>query len=141
MVHITFYLLTTPTHTTSDTVCRLSAKAWREGFTVHIYVPDQHTRDALDNALWRWREDSFLAHDLLSDNTQTTSAPITLWQQLPKAQSDGLLVNLTPHTISQPQHFKRVCEIIAPDEEQQALSRTKFRHYQQAGFTPEVHRL
>lgn len=145
MPHVIFYLLTANAIRADDVACRLTDKAWHQGYWIHLQTDSAAASQQLDTHLWNWRECSFLPHSMLNpDLANQHEAPITIGHyDLPeKTQGSGLLINMNPAAPAfLPDHFRRICEIVSHNPQHIACAREKFRAYQQLGCMPETRRL
>lgn len=136
MPRIDFYILaaTQPAQRTHF-ACRLAARAWREGLSVWIRTPDHATSEQLDEALWTFDEGSFIPHGL---TPREGDNPIVIGD----APCPGaLLINLADSLADDWAERDRVAEIITADEATRQAGRNRYRDYQQAGATPQTHRI
>ncbi|MBD9485142.1 DNA polymerase III subunit chi [Pseudomonas sp. PDM14] len=114
--------------------CQLALKAWRAGMPVFVRAADQAQGEALDALLWSFRTESFVPHNLHSDDAQ---APVVIGIDETPAKSQGLLINLHPQLSAQLAQFSRVIEIVNQEPQLLALSRENFKLYRQQGFAPQ----
>ena len=114
--------------------CQLAQKAWRAGMPVFIRAADQEQSEALDALLWSFRVESFVPHNLHSEDAQ---APVVIGIDETPAKSQGLLINLHPQLSAQLAQFSRVIEIVNQEPQLLALSRENFKLYRQQGFEPQ----
>ena len=54
-----------PGRSPEQVACALAAKAFGQGYRVHLRAPDAAAAAALDALLWTFRADSFVPHQLL----------------------------------------------------------------------------
>lgn len=134
-MRVEFYVLSTATpEGRLRAACQLALKAWRAGMPVFVRGADQTQCEELDELLWRFKNDSFVPHDLHQHNPQ---APVVLGLDEPPATSQGLLINLNPALSPHLQQFGRVIEIVNQEPQLLALCRENFRLYRQKGYDPQ----
>jgi len=114
--------------------CRLTEKASRRGHQCYIYCEDGIATE-LDNLLWTYRPESFLAHNPKNQE----GAQICVASIPPSTQQTDILINLTDQTPDFAKQFNRVL-IIIPHENREAC-RDQYRHYKQQGNPIKVHNL
>jgi DNA polymerase-3 subunit chi len=136
MPRVDFYILALEgTEAREHFCCRLATRAWREGHTVQVRVADEAAAERLDNALWTFDEASFIPHgreSLDGDN------PIVI---SPAPAPGDLMINLTDALPDDWTTCTRIAEIISAEEPIRQTGRTRYRDYQQAGATPQTHRI
>jgi len=57
--------------------CRLTEKAFLQGYTVRLRAPDRDSAAALDRALWEFRRSSFVPH-ALAGSAQARDCPVCI---------------------------------------------------------------
>ena len=135
MPRIEFYVLpdTSPERRLS-VACQLARKAWQAGLPVFMRCVDDATCAMLDDLLWRFRDASFVPHDLYDDNPH---APVVIGIDSPPATTQGLLINLHPQLSADLDQFSRVIEIVNQSPELLNLCRDNFREYRRRGYSPQ----
>lgn len=134
-MRVEFYVLSTATPADRQrAACQLALKAWRAGMPVFVRGSDQAQCAELDELMWRFKNDSFLPHDLHQHNPQ---APVVLGLDDPPEASQGLLINLNPTLSPHLEQFSRVIEIVNQEPQLLALCRENFRLYRQKGYDPQ----
>lgn len=135
---IDFYLLTTDAADGRESFCcRLTEKAYREGYQVFILTGDTALTRALDLRLWTFRAGSFVPHAAAG---QADGEPVVIGEQPPSAALD-LLINLTAQCPEHWQRLSRIAEIATGQPDSLQLARERFRCYREAGAQPTYHRL
>ncbi|EAR23216.1 DNA polymerase III subunit chi [Nitrococcus mobilis] len=135
---IDFYVLTTVAAAARELFCcRLTEKAYRQGYRVFILTGDKALTQALDLQLWTFRAGSFVPHATLG---QADDEPVVLGEQPPRLAVD-LLINLAAHCPNHWQRLSRIAEIVTQQPESLELARERFRCYRNDGAQPTYHRL
>lgn len=114
--------------------CQLAAKAWRAGLPVFLRGADEAQCAELDELLWCFKGETFIAHNLYSDNP---SAPVVIGTEQAPLTPQGLLINLHPTIAEGCEQFSRIIEIVNQQPEQLELARENFRLYRQRGYAPQ----
>jgi len=109
--------------------CRLAYKACVRGERVHVHVDDSAAATDLDELMWQYPAECFIAHEL--DGAATTTAPVTIDHRARNEPSDALLINLSASVPTFASHFARVAEIVI--EADRADGRERYRHYRHDG--------
>ncbi|MCO6441424.1 MAG: DNA polymerase III subunit chi [Nitrococcus mobilis] len=135
---IDFYVLTTAAAAARELFCcRLTEKAYRQGYRVFILTGDKALTQALDLRLWTFRAGSFVPHATAG---QVDDEPVVIGEQPPTATLD-LLINLTAQCPEHWQRLSRIAEIVTQQPESLGLARERFRCYRNGGGQPTYHRL
>jgi len=127
-------------------VCRLLRKAAQAKARVVVTGPPEELKN-LDEALWTFSPQSFIAHCWSTDDLTKTQLSLVI------LQADGVAVMPTamPHhevllnlTSSMPQGyetFERVIEVVGLGEEDKTLARERWKTYSKRGYTLVKHDL
>ena len=141
MKRVDFYLLKSSTF--SDQIgfcCRLSEKALAQQNNIHIQTKDGIQSDALNEALWSFKADSFLPHTIGQDLHQTF--PITIDSQALAQQSKtqrDLLILLCSEIPRHHENFVRMCVVVPNQETDIQLAREQYKHFKKQGLTVNIH--
>lgn len=135
---IDFYLLTSEESEACERFCcRLTEKAYRQGYKVFILTGDKALTHTLDRHLWTFRAGSFIPHAVAE---QAEGEPVVLGEQPPDTTID-LLINLTAQCPDHWQQLGRIAEIVVQQPASLASARERFRCYRDGGVQPIYHRL
>ena len=121
-------------------LCRLLEKAVASGQQVYIQCRDDAEASHLDEYIWAFKPDSFIAHGCAGD---TNIAPVVLGHpntpedQLPKQRD--ICLNLSQQLA--PTVFQRIIEVVIQDPEMVLTTRQHYRSYQQQGRSMQYHKL
>ncbi|MFF7706008.1 DNA polymerase III subunit chi [Pseudomonas sp. NPDC007930] len=118
--------------------CKLVDKAWRLGHRIAVLCADSAQRSALDERLWAFKAEAFIAHSLLEDDAQ---APVALALSVPSGGQHDLLINLKDATPSGYEGYARLAEIVLDDPALRQAARDRFRFYRERGYALHNHRL
>ncbi len=139
MTKIEFYVLpnTNPTTETS-TVGRLAEKAFFMGHHIFILTRDEKHSRHLDRELWHFRPDSFVPHSLASKNPY--DCIVIDWANPPE-HMDDVFINLSGRVPDCFSRFRRLAEIVNPNESSLSASRDSWRFYRDRGYPLAKHDL
>src|SRR5690554_5713375 len=128
MTRVSFYLLnSTEPLARQDFVCRLAEKAYLQGYQVMIHTETLMQSHAIDEALWAFRADSFVPHQVLSaDNTIEAPVLISHHDTAPPKLMD-VLINLNPVQPLFFSQFERLAEIIDDNEDIKKQGRLRYQ--------------
>ena len=135
MTRISFYILkSNELEQRRAFACRLVEKIYHQGQQIYIHTDSVASSEALSQALWAVRPESFIPHDVMSaDNTESSPILIGQGDNVPPRLMD-VMINLTtehPMFFSQ---FERVCEIVDDDAAIKQAGRQRSQFYKQRGY-------
>lgn len=138
MAQVDFYILGAASpDAATQFACRLIAKAERLEHRVHVRMDNDAALEQLDQLLWTFRDDSFIAHDRWP--ADEVLARVTLGvaaDGLP--QGTEVCVNLAASVVPE---CPRIAEIIAANDADKAAGRERFSHYRERGCELQTHQL
>ena len=142
MTRVSFYILKSQDiHSRQQIACRLAEKAWREGHQVFIYTENAQQSAAMDEALWTFRPESFVPHQIL-ESANTIAAPVLIsHDNTPPPRLMDVLINLNAEQPMFFSQFERLAEIIDDDEQVKQYGRQRYKFYQDRGYPLETHHL
>lgn len=107
-----------------------------------VYVRTASADDAkqLDELLWTYRDDSFLAHQITAQ-ANAALAPIEIGVSDAPIRKTGVMVNLTKEIPDFYQEFNRVIEIVFDEPLVQQQARERFRQYREQGCELNTHKI
>lgn len=119
-------------------LCRLLRKVNAAGLSAWVRLPAADL-DALDQALWTFSQEDFLAHARVGDATEA-HAPIVLSDgPPPHRRGQQVLVNCLADIPAGFDQHDRVVEVVGDDEDERAQARQRWRQYMQWGYTLDRH--
>ncbi|GGI85916.1 DNA polymerase III subunit chi [Legionella impletisoli] len=108
--------------------CRLLEKAYLRNHRVFVFCNSEEDALYLDELLWTFKEDSFIPHNLQGEGPEPPP-PIQIgYRDEPRGFND-ILLNLAPSVPTFASRFKRIIELVAPDEKAKEISREHYRYY------------
>lgn len=141
MPKVDFYNL--PTTQMADCLlfsCKLINKAWRQLDNVYILCQNTEQRQQMNELLWQFQPNSFIAHDLVEENPES---PVILGYEgvdIPLT-SNKLLVNLSFTPPNSYQQFARIAEFVIDDPLLKDQARDNYRFYKTANCSLDYHTL
>ncbi len=140
-IRVDFYLLA-DNHNQPDSVglvaCRLLEKAYFKGHRIFVHCANEHDAHHIDELLWTFKESSFIPHNLQGEGPEPPPPVHIGFSKEPRGFND-ILLNLAAEIPVFYNKFKRIIEIVPPNEEQKALSRRRYQHYRAQGCTIHTH--
>lgn len=117
-------------------VCELAKRAFASEQPTLILARSREEAEALDEKLWEFDDNAFIAHQIAGDDDDAICAVLIVPPDI--ATTDrALVINL--RDACAPGLFERVLEVVAADEAQRRGSRQRWKLYQQAGFEVAKH--
>lgn len=142
MTRVSFYILNDQKAQNRQAfACRLAEKAWREGHQVFIYTENADQSAAMDEALWAYRPESFVPHEIMSDASAVTAPVLISHDNTPPPRLMDVLINLNAEQPMFFSQFERLVEIIDNDEQIKQQGRQRYKFYQDRGYPLETHSL
>ncbi len=123
------------------TACKLCDKAAQGGATTYVHVPDPTAADALNTALWSFRQGSFVAHERLGETLEPPLPMVLIGAAEPPADYHGIMINLDTEVPPFFSRFERVLEIVDGDPVARSKSRERFKFYRDRGYELSTHNL
>jgi len=122
-------------------VCRLAEKAVGQGRRVFLHADDEGLLRTLDDRLWDFRANSFVAHRWLAADAMPDGAdsdPVQLSSGAPAPDRD-LLINLATEVPPFFSRFERTLEIVDESEAVREAGRARYRYYRHRGYPLKHH--
>ncbi|MDB5985507.1 MAG: polymerase subunit chi [Nevskia sp.] len=123
------------------TACKLCDKAATAGQRTYVYAPTPAHADALDAALWSFRQGSFIAHERLGAKLAAPLPSVLIGNAEPPAEYQGVMINLGVDVPPFFSRFERVLEIVDGDAAERARSRERYKFYRDRGYELAMHKL
>lgn len=142
MTRVSFYLLNSIEPDERHLfVCRLAEKAYLQGHQVMIHTESLMQSQAIDKALWAFRADSFVPHQLLMTDTTITAPVLISHQNTAPPKLMDVLINLNPVQPLFFSQFERLAEIIDANEEIKKQGRVRYQFYKDRGYDLDIHQI
>ncbi|RLA05195.1 MAG: DNA polymerase III subunit chi [Gammaproteobacteria bacterium] len=140
MTKIRFYILKgTQAEDRQLFACRLAEKALRLGHHIYIHTDNTEQSEQLDRALWSFRADSFVPHQL--NEGDDTDCPVLIGHDSPPSRLMDFIINLSSNQPVFFSQFEHMAELLNDVTEIKQAGRERFRFYQQRGYEIETHHL
>ncbi|RYY73393.1 MAG: DNA polymerase III subunit chi [Gammaproteobacteria bacterium] len=124
-------------------VCRFIEKVERLGHSILVIVDTLEEAQELDDLLWSFKPESFIAHQILGGDEQAR-VEITYRVNAPTEHTDtnahsDVLINLSSHIPDYFSRFARVAEIVIQDPKILENTREHYKFYKQRGYPINQH--
>jgi len=116
-------------------VCMQAAYFYRSNQKVYIYTKDQSQAHNIDEMLWAFEPESFVAHNLVGEGPRGGS-PVEISWQNPTSRRP-VLINLTDTVPNFANQFSTVIDFVPTDETLKQQARDRYRTCKQWGFLVE----
>lgn len=159
MTKIDFYILNSSGENDRlQMVCKLINKATDRGQRVFVHSDDQQLLEQLDDCLWHFQPDRFVAHRLLKSEEATTEGCVAepaaeapdapnealesvLLSSSHPSRTDAVFVNLASTVPVFFSRFERTLEVIDQQESIRLDGRERYRFYKERGYPLQHHNL
>jgi len=121
--------------------CRLAERACDAGHRVYLHTGDAAQTRWLDELLWTFRADSFVAHAAIGDSDGSDATPLLIGHNAEPAAGREVLINLAGEVPAFFSRFPRALEIIADDPALRAAGRARYSYYKDRGYPLRHHRI
>ena len=151
MTRVDFYILNTSDAAARiELVCKLIDKASMRGQRVFVHSDDLELLKSLDQSLWQFRPERFIAHRLIENQSSTNQMAVedtedeleavTLSNAAP-ARNDAILINLSSSVPVFFSRFERTLEVVDQQDSIRLEGRSRYRFYQERGYPLQHHNL
>jgi len=139
MTSISFYILKGDNeHDRQVFACRLASKAYHQGNHIYIHTDNEQQAEQINQALWSFRADSFIPHQISGDNNECT---ILIGHSDKPPRLMDLLINLSSQQPLFFSQFERVAECINDNNEIKMAGRQRYQFYKQRGYELTTHNI
>ena len=140
MTQVDFYILAGSDPSGCEQfACRLTEKAFRAGYRVHLNSATPEQAEQLDKLLWSFRPGSFIPHRCAP--TEDEEVPVVIGCDAEPERETDLLINLADTTPPFFSRFQRVAEIVNQDPQRREKGRQRYRFYQERGYPLAHHNI
>jgi DNA polymerase-3 subunit chi len=119
-------------------VCKLAAKAVRQGHRVFLHAPTAEAAARLDDLLWTFRDTAFLPHRRAGDPDED-GVRVVIGHDETAPDEHDVMINLDHPTPAFFSRFERVVEVVPHDPSERAAARERYRFYQERGYPLTKH--
>jgi DNA polymerase-3 subunit chi len=116
--------------------CQQASQFYRQQQKVFIFTENQAQGELIDELLWSFEADSFVAHNLPGEGPNYGSPVEISWFE-PKNRRP-ILINLTSTVPHFAHKFSHIVDFVPTDETLKQQARERFKQYRQAQFVIET---
>tara|TARA_R110002124_G_scaffold58227_5_gene162335 strand:- start:2737 stop:3210 length:474 start_codon:yes stop_codon:yes gene_type:complete len=107
-----------------------------------VLFNSQKECELLDESLWSYDNISFIPHNIYSSNNMSLSPVLIANKSLiPQITKYNMLINFSDIVLSQYSSIDKIIEIVMPDTEKKAISRSHYKFYKMNGIEVTTHNL
>lgn len=117
-------------------VCRFIEKVERLGHSILVVVDTEHEAHELDDLLWSFKPESFIAHQIIGGD-EDAKVEITFTSEA--AAHHDVLINLSSQIPEYFSRFARLAEIVIQEPKILENTREHYRFYKQRGYPITQH--
>ncbi|SMF08920.1 DNA polymerase III, chi subunit [Alteromonadaceae bacterium Bs31] len=143
MTRVDFYVLQKPAQQDRrHFACRLAEKAVAQGSRVMIATGDSAESQAMDELLWSFRPESFVAHTSAADTLEDIErAPVLIGHEGDDLNHHDLLINLRNDIPQNFSRFTRLAELVIQQDTVLEASRKHWAFYKSRGYQLASHKI
>jgi len=142
MTRVSFYLLNSQDpQQRQHFACRIAEKAYLQGHQVMIHTENAAQTAEMDSALWAFRAESFVPHQILERDVLPEAPVVISHDTTPPPKLMDVLINLNPVQPAFFSQFHRLAEIIDENEHIKQLGRGRYQFYKDCGYPLEMHKI
>lgn len=117
-------------------LCQLVENQYMAGERVYIHTQSKQDAERLDQLLWTFKDDSFIAHQL-----SPSEAPVQIGYDPSHAAKAHWLINLSNDIPNFLDGYSNAIEIVFADPSVQQLARERFKKYRELGHEISTYKL
>ncbi|MFT3806966.1 DNA polymerase III subunit chi [Arenimonas sp.] len=139
MARADFYLIAKPRFLERPLllVCELARKASDSGQAMLIFAASMQQAEALDELLWEFDEDAYVAHQIAGTDEDDDITPVLIVPPEFQAPMRPLVLNLRNEPVTG--GFERVLEVVPADPSAREPLRQRWKHYKDSGLDVHKH--
>lgn len=137
----TFYLLPQEPQKKHNTfnyvenlIFNITIKKWRSGKTILITCDDKYQAKKIDELLWTFDKNTFLPHNLFTNNIRHTPVIIYWPEFYSKNITKDILINLMKKNMDFFFNFNEIIDFVPFSENLKKLARNRYLSYKRIGF-------
>jgi len=140
---VDFYIISDSNPQSEDVVaCRLTEKAFKQGYKILILGQNTQQLHSLDEKLWNFKDTSFIPHELVNtDSIINDPLKVVLTTDSSVHQQANLLINLSGQVPDKLNRFERIAEIVPAKQQERHQSRARFKTYREKQCELQTHDL
>ena len=113
-------------------VCELARKAYDANLWTLVLARDAAQAEALDDLLWAFDEDAFIAHQVAGSDDEDDLTPVLIASPDRDIALRPLVINLRDAPVEG--DFERVLEVVPADDSARGPLRERWKQYQARGL-------
>jgi DNA polymerase-3 subunit chi len=117
--------------------CRLATKAFEQASRLVVYSPEREVLERFDRQLWTFQATRFVPH-CFAEAPIAAETPVILAASGEGLPHHDVLLNLGDEWPPFFASFERLLEIVATDDADKALARTRYAFYKKRGYDIRV---
>jgi len=139
MARADFYLIDKPRFREQPLllVCELAKRCEAAGKATLVLCASQAQAEELDDLLWSFEEDSFIAHQIVGVEEDEEDVPVLIVPPGLEAPSRPFIINLRAEAVAE--GFERVLEVVPADASARVPLRERWKQYQARGLALNKH--
>lgn len=116
-------------------VCTLVNDAYEQAQRVFIYTTSEADAHRIDDALWTFRDQAFIPHEIAAAPSHPRIAALIGINSAAPAEFATLLINLSTDVPPGYEVSTRIVEIVDGDPQRKQAGRERYKHYRERGCT------
>ena len=120
--------------------CRIVEKAYRLGHRVYVRTGNSDDTNVLDDLLWTFSQNSFVPHQLSTEN-DSQGSPVVIGEHPSTEKGTDVVISVADGPVSDFTSYLRIVEIVGYEDDEKASGRNRFRYYREHGMAPNTHRI
>lgn len=118
-------------------VCELAKRCEATGKGTLVLCDSQAQAEELDDLLWSFEEDSFIAHQIAGTEDEEEDVPVLIAAPGTDVPLRPLVINLRANPVAE--GFERVLEVVPADASARVPLRERWKQYQARGLALHKH--
>lgn len=119
-----------------DIVCEIIARHYHLGERIFVLAADQSQAESLDERLWQFDADEFVAHNLVGEGPKS-GAPVEIGWESPRERRTTL-IHLKDDVMNASGRYQKIIDFVPADELGKQQARERYKVYRRLGLTPET---
>jgi len=122
-------------------VCKLIEKGYKQNINpIFIKTDTQKQAEELDKFLWTFRQESYIPHTLVDQDSNNTQ-PVQIGWIDNEIEDAEAIINLSDGMPDISNHLKRIHEIIENIDEKKDKARERWKKYKSIGFNIKAYKV
>ena len=122
-------------------VCKLIEKGYKQNINpIYIKTDTQKQAEELDKILWTFRQESYIPHTLVDQDSNNTQ-PVQIGWIDNEIEDAEAIINLSDGMPDISNHLKKIHEIIVNIDERKEKARERWKKYKSIGFNIKAYKV